>query len=135
MTAPAVRLVHRGPRRVVPTAWQPVAHAAPQLAETMLAYLDQIAVSLRPATVKAVSTDLRVFARFLIEHHPDVVSVAAIGRSHIEAFKLWQHAQPGRTGSLKSATFRRRFGLLRMFFVRITEWGGRCTSSGSDLLR
>jgi hypothetical protein len=45
--------------RVVPPAWVPIFAAAPQLAATMLAYLDQIAVSLRPATVYAVETDLR----------------------------------------------------------------------------
>ena len=98
--------------------------AAPQLvATTMFAYLEQIAVSLRPATVRAVETDLRIFAGFLIDHDPATEAVADIGRSHIEAFKVWQHAQPGNHGPMKASTFRRRIGMLRMFFVRIAEWG------------
>ena len=67
--------------------------------------------------------DLRIFAGFLIDHDPALEAVADIGRSHIEAFKVWQHAQPGNQGPLKASTFRRRIGMLRMFFVRIVEWG------------
>ena len=90
----------------------------------MLAYLDQVAVSLRPQTVRAVEIDLRIFACFVVDHDPALSCVADIDRSHIEAFKLWQQAQPGVKGTpLATATFRRRLGMLRMFFVRITEWG------------
>jgi site-specific recombinase XerD len=113
-----------GRRRHVPDTWQRIDAAAPQLAATMLAYVDQIAVSLRPNTVHAVEIDLRVFARFLIDHDPALTAVADISRPHIEAFKVWQHAQPGTGGgSIKPSTFRRRIGMLRMFFVRIVEWG------------
>ena len=93
------------------------------LAVTMLRYLEQIAVSLRPLTVNAVEIDLRIFARFLIDHDPALSCAADIDRSHIEAFKVWQHAQPGTQGPMKASTFRRRIGMLRMFFVRIVEWG------------
>ena len=108
----------------VPVAWELVHAAAPQLAATMLAYVDQIAVSLRSSTVKAVATDLRIFAGFVVDHDPALSCVAEVDRSHIEAFKLWQRAQPGTKGQpVKSSTFRRRLGMLRMFFLRITEWG------------
>ena len=113
-----------GRRHHVPETWKRIGAAAPQLAVTMLAYVDQIAVSLRPNTVHAVEVDLRVFAGFLIDHDPALAAVADIGRPHIEAFKVWQHAQPGTGGgSMKPSTFRRRIGMLRMFFVRIVEWG------------
>jgi hypothetical protein len=91
------RRVHKA-RRVVPERWVAIDGVAPQLAETMLAYLDQVTVSLRPATVSATETDLWIFAGFLIEHDSTIESVAEISRSHIEAFKLWQHAQPGNKG-------------------------------------
>ena len=107
----------------VPPGWHPIRDAAPMLAVTMLRYLEQIAVSLRPLTVNAVEIDLRIFARFLIDHDPALSCAADIDRSHIEAFKVWQHAQPGTQGSIKASTFRRRIGMLRMFFVRIVEWG------------
>ena len=123
MSVRAVTSVVRQQRPQVPETWQRIDDAAPQLAATMLAYLDQIAVSLRPLTVNAVEIDLRIFAGFLIDHDPAMEAAADIGRSHIEAFKVWQHAQPGNHGPLKPSTFRRRIGMLRMFFVRIVEWG------------
>ena len=89
----------------------------------MLAYVAQIEVSLRPSTARAVDTDLRIFAGFLVDHDPALAGVADVERSHIEAFKRWQRAQAGVSGPLKVATFRRRMGQLRTFFLRITEWG------------
>ena len=100
------RSAHRRP--VVPERWVAINAAAPQLAATMLAYLDQIAVSQRPATVHAVETDLRIFAGFLVDHDPALAGAADIERSHVEAFKVWQHAQPGTKGTIKPSTFRRR---------------------------
>jgi len=123
MSVPAPKARTEAGPSVVPAKWRPVHADAPQLAVTMLAYLDQVAVSLRPLTVKALEVDLRVFAGFVVGHDPALTCVADIDRSHIEAFKLWQHAQPGRRGApLRESTFRRRLGMLRMFFVRITEW-------------
>ena len=107
----------------VPERWIGIHRAAPQLATTMLAYLDQITVSMRPSTVTATSTDLRMFASFLLDHDPALSCVADIERAHIEAFKIWQRAQIGNNGSIKPATFARRLGILRMFFIRIIEWG------------
>ncbi len=79
----------------------------------MLAYLTQIAVSMRPSTVAAVGTDLRIFAGFLIEHDPALSCVADIERSHVEAFKVWQRAQHGRPGKpFKASSFRRQSGSL-----------------------
>ena len=107
----------------VPAKWQAVHAAAPQLAATMVAYVAQMTVSMRPSTVRAIETDLRMLAGFLIDHDPALSGVADVERSHIEAFKLWQRRQPGISGALKPATFRRRMGQLRTFFLRITEWG------------
>ncbi|MDQ3569084.1 MAG: tyrosine-type recombinase/integrase [Actinomycetota bacterium] len=76
-----------------------------------------------PSTAKAIDTDLRIFAGFLIDHDRALDGVADVERSHIEAFKVWQWAQPGTSGRLKPATFRRRMGQLRTFFARIMEWG------------
>jgi integrase len=109
-------------RRVVPQRWEAINAAAPQLAATMLAYLDQIAVSQRPNTVNSVETDLRIFAGFLIGYDPALAGAVDIERSHIEAFKVWQHTQPGTNGTIKASTFRRRVSMLRMFFIRIIEW-------------
>ena len=108
----------------IPEAWAPIHDAAPLLAETMLTYLDQVKVSLRPASVRGIDTDLRIFAAFLVDHDPALDGVADIERHHIEAFKTWQAVQPGRKPgeTFAAASFRRRFTHLRMFFIRITEW-------------
>jgi integrase len=118
-----IELTVSHPGADVPVAWRAIHVAAPQLAATMRAYVAQMTVSMRPSTVRAIETDLRMLAGFLVDHDPALCGVADVERSHIEAFKLWQRAQPGITGPLKPATFRRRMGQLRTFFLRITEWG------------
>ena len=123
MSPAAARKLPRPAPVTVPPQWRAVHQAAPRLAVTMLRYLDQITVSLRPATVRAVGTDLRIFAGFVLGHDPGLSCCADIARFHVEAFKVWQMAQPGLRGPLKASTYRRRMGMLRMFFVRITEWG------------
>jgi len=107
----------------VPEKWVTIDAAAPALVDTMLAYLSQISVSMRPNSVRSTEADLRIFAGFLIDHDPALSCVADIERSHVEAFKLWQRAQTGQTGKpFKESSFRRRMSLLKMFFIRIIEW-------------
>ena len=107
----------------VPHKWVAVDAAAPLLAATMLAYLEQITVSMRPNSVRSTEADLRIFAGFLIDHDQALCCVADIERSHVEAFKVWQRAQTGQTGKpFKESSFRRRLSLLKMFFIRIIEW-------------
>ena len=60
-----------------------LAAAAPGLAETIDAYLDQIGVSLRPTSVQAATSILGRFASFLAEAHPEVTGAADIGRRHV----------------------------------------------------
>ena len=95
----------------------------PALAATMLAYLTQISLSMRPNTIRSAEADLRIFTGFVIGHDPALSCAVDIERSHVEAFKIWQRAQPGRSGKpFKDASFRRRLSVLKMFFIRIIEW-------------
>ena len=52
-------------------------------------YLDQLAVSMRPATVDVADNVLRCFAGFLVTEHPDVVGFVDVRRTHVEGFKLF----------------------------------------------
>ena len=104
-------------------SWQEIAQRAPLMASTMAAYLDQLSVSARPGTVGAFDIALRFFAGRVTEADPTCVSVAVVERRHVEDFKLWQAARPGRKGKLSTTTIRHRLGLLRTFFERIIEWG------------
>ncbi len=90
----------------------------------MRRYLNQLAVSLRPGSVETIDTTLRMFARFIADHHPDVTGAADIGRTHIEAFKPWLAARPGKKGRehLSPTTVGMRLGHLRGFLGRIIDW-------------
>jgi integrase/recombinase XerD len=51
-------------------------------------YLNQIALSLRPASVTSASIALRQFCWHLLDCHPEVASFAQVKREHIESFKV-----------------------------------------------
>jgi site-specific recombinase XerD len=103
--------------------WDQIAAKAPVMAATMASYLDQLEVSARPGTVDAADLSLRFFAHRVTEADPSCVSVARIGRAHIEDYKLWLVARRGRSGKpLATMTIRHRLSTVRTFFERIMEW-------------
>lgn len=118
--APARRTSHV-PRQF---DWPSLNERTPVLTGTMRRYLDQLAVSLRPGSVAAIDTTMRLFAGFVADHDPSVVGAADVARPHIEAFKLWTAARPGRRGRpvATNTTISMRLGHLRSFFARIIEW-------------
>ena len=104
--------------------WEALMTDSPQLAATMRRYLDQLAVSMRPGSIDAIDTTLRMFARFVIDTFPDVHGVAGVGRVHIEGFKPWLAARPNKkgNGTLTPTTIGMRLGHLQAFFARIIGW-------------
>jgi integrase len=110
-------------RSVHEVDWDQVAATAPVMAATMRRYLTQIAISLRPSSVDVIDTTLRQLAGMLTTGYPDVTCVAGIERVHIEQFKVWLAARPGRRKSpLSKTTLGMRMGHLRTFYERIIEW-------------
>lgn len=104
-------------------AWSEIVRRAPKMANTMRRYLDQITVSLRPASVVVNDHVLRNFAAHIVATDPTVRSVARIGRTHVEDYKRTLIAKRTRYGTTLSAnTIRQRLGCLRTFFERIIEW-------------
>jgi site-specific recombinase XerD len=103
--------------------WHQIAEAAPTLAATMVRYLDQISLSLRPASVRSADGILRGFAGYLAANHPEVQGVADVERAHVEAYKTYLPTRPGRNGHLSQQTIRIKLGTLRTFFERVSEWG------------
>jgi site-specific recombinase XerD len=106
------------------------AEVSPALAATLKGYLDQIALTLRPSTVRSAEATLREFGCFLARHAPEVSRVADLRRSHIEAYKLHlthrPALRPDRNGSTglgrrAVATYLRT---LQAAFIRLGEWGG-----------
>lgn len=107
---------------LLPT-WEDLASTHPLVA-TMRAYLTQIGCVLRPRSVANADLALRSLAAFLVAEHPDVQCVAGIGRPQIEGYKPWLAARPGQNRDrVTPATITHRLGTLRMFFLRIDEWG------------
>jgi site-specific recombinase XerD len=105
-------------------AWDELAARIPGVTEPMRRYLEQIACVLRPRSVANADQALRCFAAFLAEAAPPVTGLAQITRRHVEAFKPWLAARPGQNkAAVTAATIAHRLGTLRMFFVRIDEWG------------
>jgi integrase/recombinase XerD len=104
------------------TGW---ATAAPGFAQTAQRYIRQVALSLRPNTVKHISLDLRRFGTWLADTHPDVTGCADLRREHIEAFKAWLGTHPTRsTGKpLNRVSIKNALINLHCFLTRIAEWG------------
>jgi len=104
--------------------WAQLEQAIPQITDPMCRYLEQVACVLRPGSVSGADLALRSFAAFLAEASSPVSSLTEITRRHVEAFKPWLAARPGQNKPrLTTATIAHRLGTLRMFFVRIEEWG------------
>jgi site-specific recombinase XerD len=122
-------------------SWEQLEVAKPQVAATMRRYLEQIACVLRPGSVGGADLALRSFAAFLVEHAPRVIRVAEVTRRHVEDYKPWLAARPGQNKPrVTTATVAHRLGTLRMFFIRIDEWGwdeapARVPMFGGDLPR
>ena len=86
-------------------------------------YIDQISVTARPSTTKAVDACLGIFSDWLIDHDPNVIAFRQINRRHIEAFKLWLATRENQRGEpLKKSTIRLRLSMLRVVFERLIEW-------------
>ena len=105
--------------------WPQIAAASPVLAGTMQRYLAQIALSLRPASVRAADRILRQFAGFVTAEFPVVGRLVDVEREHVEAFKrhLGTRLSQNQTGrTLSPTTIRIVLGTLRTFFERVSEW-------------
>ena len=91
---------YKGPGRPIPREfdWPTIAQTAPVLAQTMLRYLDQIALSLRPTSVISADGILRRFAGYLTTNHPEIDALVDVERCHIEAFKRYLPTRPGKNG-------------------------------------
>jgi site-specific recombinase XerD len=104
--------------------WAELEPVVPAMVATMRRYLQQIGWILRPGSVGGADLALRSFAAFLVETAPEVTGTAEVARRHVEDYKPWLAARPGQNKPrVTPATIAHRLGTLRMFFVRIDEWG------------
>jgi site-specific recombinase XerD len=105
-------------------AWEELEDTVPAIVATMRRYLEQIGCILRPGSVVNTDIALRSFAGFVAETAPEVTCTAQVARRHIEKYKPWLAKRPGQNKPrVTAATLAHRLGTLRMFFLRIEEWG------------
>ncbi len=69
---------------------------APEFRRTLTAYLDARATVLRPKTIDKLTSALAIFGEFVCDLDPELKSVAALERRHIEAFLAWTAARASR---------------------------------------
>ena len=101
------------------------AAVAPRLRQTLQSYIEQMRLSLRPATMVRVEAVLREFAGWLTTDAPDVAAVADLRREHIERYKRLIAERPARRATkLSKIGLAEHLGTLRVCLDRLTEWGG-----------
>jgi len=99
------------------------AHLPAPVTATMHHYLDQMALSLRPATVERYEVWLRQFAGFLAACSQPPARIREVHRAHIEMFKAHLGAPAaGRDQRLARGSVRDALVVLRCFFERLVEW-------------
>lgn len=102
--------------------WAHMSGAAPQLVATMRRYLVQLTTFLAPRSVEIADETLRQFTRW-VTTATDIAVVADIERHHVEDYKVWLAAQPGKKGQLIAKnTQRHRLRMIRIFLERLIEW-------------
>jgi integrase len=85
-------------------------------------WLEQLALSFRPATVERHEIYLRDFVRFLGDHDPAVNQAREVHRVHIEAYKLAVAARTGPAGRpLHRSSLRGRLSTIRAFLEHLIE--------------
>lgn len=101
---------------------------APEIRQTIVAYLDARAAVLRPKTIEKLTSALAIFGEFVSERFPQLSSLAQLERHHVEAFLSWTATRPCR----RPQDGRRQVGpfvtahaaiALRGFLDDIAAWG------------
>jgi integrase len=101
------------------------AAVTPRLRATFEGYIEQMRLSLRPATMVRVEAVLREFAVWLTVQEPAVAAVSDLRRAHIERYKRHLAARPSvRGGRLSNIGLAEQLGTLRACLERLSEWDG-----------
>ena len=102
--------------------------AAPEIRQAMLSYLEARQAVVKPRTIRNRAGDLACFGEFLSDRYPDLTSLAALQRAHIEAYCAWlptRHWRGQRAceRQVGTATTIAALTALRCFLDDISAWG------------
>ncbi len=101
---------------------------SPEIARSMLRYLQARAAVLRPSTVSSLCDALVVFGEHLATTHPEVTSLRQLDRPHIEGFlaanatRCWR-GRRARDQQVSPTVVHAGVLALRNFFDDLTAWG------------
>ena len=125
MSAAAAAAAMPAPVVELPRGWAEITHRAPKLAETMTAYLEELAGRLSPASVTSAESCLRQFALHVIATDSSCTSAADITAIHMGSWCVGVSARWGsrRKRPVTAATINQKLDVLRRFFEHIREAG------------
>jgi len=90
------------------------------LQRTLDRYLETLALTQRPGTVRVNRTFLRGFLRHLAIYHPALSSFSQLQREHIE---VWSRHLAAKHPAISNTTRRKYLIAVRIFFERLWAWG------------
>jgi site-specific recombinase XerD len=103
--------------------------AQPEIRRVVARYLTTIAATLRPATVTSRAASLTLLASWLADTHPEVTSLRALSRAHLEAFCTFNASRACRgrrarqNRPISVSHHAHTLADLRCFFDDLTAWG------------
>jgi hypothetical protein len=74
--------------------WEQLERTVRSWFDTIHRCLIQIGCALRPGSIRGADLALCSFATFLAEQYPDITTIAAASRTHIEDYKAWLASVP-----------------------------------------
>ena len=101
---------------------------APEIRQSMLSYLEARQAVVKARTIRNRAGDLACFGEFLSDRYPDMTSLAALERAHIEAYCAWLPTRRWRgqracERQVGTATTIAALTALRCFLDDISAWG------------
>jgi site-specific recombinase XerD len=121
----------RPPRRSLPAATLAERFAvvpAAEIGRAMRAYVETRSAVLSHSSVEGLANDLIVFGEYLGVHHPEVGSLRALERRHVEGFLVWNRSRPwrgrlARPRPVSTSVAQSAVLALRNLLDDITLWG------------
>lgn len=101
---------------------------AAEIRRAMLAYVEARSAVLSRSSLEGLANDLIVFGEYLGAHHPEVGSLRALERCHVEGFLVWNRTRPwrgrlARSRPVSASVAHAAVLALRNFLDDITLWG------------
>jgi len=101
---------------------------APEIRRAMTAYVEARSAVLARSSIEGLANDLILFGEYLGAHHPEIGSLRALERSHVEGFLVWNRTRPwrgrlARPQAVSISVAHEAVLTLRNFLDDITLWG------------